>query len=135
LLKHNGAKQVLGVDARARIRIRGVASARRNVDAEGIGDADVVLIPLEDGDRAEALRKAGKAVIAIDLNPMSRTSRAATVTIIDNITRSIPELLRITLKMKPVSKSRLDTITSNFDNEKNLARAMKDLIHYMQGWA
>jgi 4-phosphopantoate--beta-alanine ligase len=135
LLKHNGAKQVLGVDARARIRIRGVASARRNVDAVGIGDADVVLIPLEDGDRAEALRKAGKAVIAIDLNPMSRTSRAATVTIIDNITRSIPELLRITLKMKPVSKSRLDTITSNFDNEKNLARAMKDLIHYMQGWA
>ncbi len=135
LLKRNGAKQVLGVNARARIRIRRVASARRSVDAKGIGDADVVLIPLEDGDRAEALRKAGKAVIAIDLNPMSRTSRAASVTIVDNIIRAIPELLRITLRMKPLSRSRLDKISSSFDNEKNLARAMKDLIHYMQGWA
>jgi 4-phosphopantoate--beta-alanine ligase len=92
------------------------------------------LIPLEDGDRAEALRKAGKAVIAIDLNPMSRTSRAASVTIVDNIIRAIPELLRITLRMKPLSRSRLDKISSSFDNEKNLAREMKDMIHYMQGW-
>ncbi|HEV2120104.1 MAG TPA: phosphopantothenate/pantothenate synthetase [Candidatus Bathyarchaeia archaeon] len=135
LLRRNGAKQVLGVNARPRIRIRGVASARRSVDAAGIGDADVVLIPLEDGDRAEALRKAGKAVIAIDLNPMSRTSRAASVTIVDNIIRAIPELLRITLRMKPLSKSRLNKMSSKFDNEENLARAMKDLIHYMQGWA
>jgi 4-phosphopantoate--beta-alanine ligase len=112
-----------------------VASARRNVDAEGIGDADLVLVPLEDGDRAEALRKAGKAVIAIDLNPMSRTSQAATVTIVDNIIRAIPELLRITLRMKPLSRSRLDHIASSFDNEMNLAGAMRDLIHYMQGWS
>jgi len=135
LLKHNGADQVLGVDAKARIRIRGVASSRRSVDAEGIGEADVVLVPLEDGDRAEALRKAGKAVVAIDLNPMSRTSRAATVTIVDNIIRAIPELLRITLRMKPLSRSRLGAIASDFDNEKNLARVMKDMIRYMQGWA
>lgn len=135
LLKRNGADQVLGVDARARIRIRGVASSRRSVDAEGIGDADVVLVPLEDGDRAEALRKAGRAVIAIDLNPMSRTSQAATVTIVDNIIRAIPELLRITLRMKPLSRSRLGAIASNFDNEKNLARVMEDMIRYMRGWA
>jgi 4-phosphopantoate--beta-alanine ligase len=134
LLKHNGAKQVLGIDPKARVRIRGVASARRSVDAGGIGDADVVLIPLEDGDRTEALRKAGKAVIAIDLNPMSRTSQAATVTIVDNIIRAIPELIRITLRMKPLSRYRLGAIASNFDNEKNLAREMKDMIHYMQGW-
>ena len=135
LLKHNGADQVLGVNAKARVRIRGVASPRRSVDAKGIGDADVVLIPLEDGDRTEALRNAGKAVIAIDLNPMSRTSQAATVTIVDNIIRAIPELLRITLRMKPLSRSRLGAISSNFDNEKNLARVMKDMIGYMRGWA
>ncbi len=134
LLKHNGADQVLGVNAKARVRIRGVASPRRSVDAKGIGDADVVLIPLEDGDRTEALRNAGKAVIAIDLNPMSRTSQAATVTIVDNIIRAIPELLRITLRMKPLSRSRLGAISSNFDNEKNLARVMKDMIGYMRGW-
>jgi len=134
LLTHNGADLVLGIAGKARIRIRGVASPRRDVDAQGIGDADVVLIPLEDGDRAEALRNAGKAVIAIDINPMSRTSRAATVTIVDHIIRAIPELLRITPTMKPLSRSRLRAIASNFDNEENLARAMKDMIHYMQGW-
>jgi 4-phosphopantoate--beta-alanine ligase len=94
-----------------------------------------VLIPLEDGDRAEALRKAGKTVIAIDLNPMSRTSRAATVTIVDNIIRAIPELLRITLRMKPFSRSRLNSIASSFDNERNLTRVMNDMIRYLQGWA
>jgi 4-phosphopantoate--beta-alanine ligase len=135
LLRHNGASLVLGVDASARLRIRGVASPRRSVDARGIGVADVVLIPLEDGDRAEALRKAGKTVIAIDLNPMSRTSRAATVTIVDNIIRAIPELLRITLRMKPLSRSRLNSIASNFDNERNLTRVMNDMIRYLQGWA
>jgi 4-phosphopantoate--beta-alanine ligase len=134
LLKRNGADQVLGVDARARFRIQGVASARRSVDPQGIGDADVVLIPLEDGDRAQALRKTGKVVIAIDLNPMSRTSRAATVTIVDNIIRAIPELLRVTLRMKRLSRSRLGDIASEFDNQRNLARAMKDMMHYMQGW-
>jgi 4-phosphopantoate--beta-alanine ligase len=134
LLKRNGADQVLGVDARARFRIQGVASARRSVDAQGIGDADVVLIPLEDGDRAQALRKTGKVVIAIDLNPMSRTSRAATVTIVDNIIRAIPELLRVTLRMKRLSRSRLGDIASEFDNQRNLARAMKDMMRYMQGW-
>jgi 4-phosphopantoate--beta-alanine ligase len=135
LLKHNGASQVLGVDASAKVRIRGVASPRRSVDARGIGDADVVLVPLEDGDRAEALRKAGKTVIAIDLNPMSRTSRAATVTIVDNIIRAIPELVRITLRMKHLSRSRLNAIASSFDNGRNLTSVMKDMIRYMQGWA
>jgi len=134
LLKRNGADRVLGVDSKTKIRIPGVASPRRSVDPQGIGNADVVLIPLEDGDRAEALRKAGKAVIAIDLNPMSRTSLAATVTIVDNIIRAIPELLQITEAMKPLSRSRLSSIASSFDNEKNLARAMQDMIHYMQGW-
>jgi 4-phosphopantoate--beta-alanine ligase len=134
LLKRNGADQVLGVDANARSRIRGVASPRRSVDSKGIGDADVVLVPLEDGDRAEALRKAGKVVIAIDLNPMSRTSQSATVTIVDNIIRAIPQLVQITMRMKPLSKSRSAIITSNFDNEKNLARAMHEMIRYLQGW-
>src|SRR5712692_2656194 len=134
LLKHSGASQVLGVNATARLRIPGVASPRRNVDAKGIGDADVVLVPLEDGDRAEALRKAGKMVIAIDLNPMTRTSQTATVTIVDNIIKVIPELVRMTLRMKSLSKSRLNAITSSFDNERNLARVMKDMIRYMQGW-
>src|SRR5713101_7293060 len=135
LLKRNGASHVFGVNVSSRLRIPGVASPRRIVDAQGIGDADVVLVSLEDGDRAEALRRAGKMVIAIDLNPMSRTSRAATVTIVDNIIRAIPELVRVTMKMKPLSRSRLSAMVADFDNERNLRRVMKDMIRYMQGWS
>src|SRR5438132_5617486 len=135
LLKRNGASHVFGVNASPGVRIPGVASARSIVDARGIGDADVVLVPLEDGDRAEALRKAGKMVIVIDLNPMSRTSQAATVTIVDNIIRAIPELVRITLRMKLLSRSRLYAIVSSFDNERNLTSVMKEMIRYMEGWA
>src|SRR5713226_6061543 len=134
LLKRNGASHVFGANATPRIRISGVASARRIVDARGIGDADVVLVPLEDGDRAEALRRAGKMVIAIDLNPISRTARAATITIVDNIIRAVPELVRITLRMKLLSRSRLSAIASSFDNERNLTNVMNDMFRYMRGW-
>ena len=54
---------------------------------DGIEKADVVLVPLEDGDRCEALIALGKD-IAIDLNPLSRTSRTATVTIVDEVRAS-----------------------------------------------
>jgi 4-phosphopantoate--beta-alanine ligase len=53
----------------------------------------VVLVPLEDGDRTEALRRLGKTVIAIDLNPLSRTAQAASITIVDNVTRAMPKLV------------------------------------------
>jgi 4-phosphopantoate---beta-alanine ligase len=134
LLKRNGAVVVLGADASTEVRIPGVASERRNVDSRGIRDADVVLVPLEDGDRTEALRKAGKKVIAIDLNPMSRTSRAANVTIVDNILRAIPELVTYTLRMKRIPKSRLRAIISGFDNQMNLAKVIGDMVQYLHGW-
>ena len=133
-LRRHGAHEVLGIDQRTRTRIRGIASARRDVDSKGMGEADVVLVPLEDGDRAEALRNDGKKVIAVDLNPMSRTSRAATVTIVDNITRAVPELIRLVRIMKSFSRSRLNAITSGFDNEKNLTNTIQDMIRFMRGW-
>ena len=60
---------------------------------EGIGQADVVLVPLEDGDRCEALVAAGKQVLVVDLNPLSRTAMTATVTIVDEVSRAASELL------------------------------------------
>ena len=59
---------------------------------EGMYSADVVLVPLEDGDRCEALVNMGKTVIAIDLNPLSRTARTATLTIVDELTRALPNI-------------------------------------------
>lgn len=66
---------------------------RKWVHPEGILIADVVCVPLEDGDRCGALVKNGKQVITIDLNPLSRTSRAAQITIVDNLTRCLPLLV------------------------------------------
>jgi 4-phosphopantoate--beta-alanine ligase len=61
---------------------------------DGIISADVVIVPLEDGDRCEALKKMGKIVITVDLNPLSRTSRTADLTIVDEVTRAIPHISR-----------------------------------------
>jgi len=133
-LKRDGAKRVLGVDASKRSRLQGIASPRREADSKGIVDADVVLIPLEDGDRAEALVKAGKKVIAIDLNPMSRTSQAATVTIVDNVIRALPELRRVATKLANSPRFTLKKISLGFDNKKNLSGVMKELIQYVEGW-
>ncbi len=69
-------------------RIPGLASDRALCCSQGIGGADVVLVPLEDGDRCEALKAMGKTVITIDLNPLSRTARTADVTIVDELTRA-----------------------------------------------
>ena len=57
---------------------------------DGMYTADVVLVPLEDGDRCGVLVEMGKKVIAIDLNPLSRTARTATLTIVDEVTRALP---------------------------------------------
>ena len=70
-----------------------IDSNRRFVNPDGILAADVVFVPLEDGDRCQALVRSGKRVVTVDLNPMSRTARTATVTIVDNVTRAMPLLL------------------------------------------
>jgi 4-phosphopantoate--beta-alanine ligase len=74
---------------------------------EGIGAADVVLVPLEDGDRCEALVAMGKTVITIDLNPLSRTAKTATVTVVDELTRALPNITRACREMTPETQARL----------------------------
>ncbi len=73
--------------------IEGISSGRRHVNPDGIAVADVVFVPLEDGDRCGALRAAGKSVIVVDLNPLSRTSRDASITIVDNVVRAVPRMV------------------------------------------
>jgi len=123
LLEKAGAQEVLGVGEDASAKISELGSERRRVDPRGILLADVVLVPLEDGNRTEALVKMGKTVIAIDLNPLSRTAQKATITIVDNIVRAIPKLLEIARKLKQDVK-KCHEILLNFDNEKNLAESM-----------
>jgi len=86
-LRDSGATNVLG--SRPNARIPGLASDRARSHRAGAYGADVVLVPLEDGDRTEALVRMGKVVISIDLNPLSRTSRTATVPVVDELTRAL----------------------------------------------
>jgi 4-phosphopantoate--beta-alanine ligase len=87
-LREHGATAVKGLTADG--TIPGLDHERAKVDADGIEVADVVLVPLEDGDRAEALGAMGKTELVVDLNPLSRSAQVATVPIIDNIVRAIP---------------------------------------------
>mgnify|MGYP001561127751 FL=1 len=80
-----------------------------------------MIVPLEDGDRTMALRRAGKIVITFDLNPLSRTSQTANITIVDNVTRSM-DLLTITCKkLSNKNKKILEKIVKDFNNKKNLS--------------
>ena len=76
-------------------RIPNLDGPRANCHTDGILSADTILVPLEDGDRCEALIAMGKAVCVIDLNPLSRTARTATVTIVDELTRCVPILIEL----------------------------------------
>jgi 4-phosphopantoate--beta-alanine ligase len=112
----------VGEDASARIPELG--SERRRVDPHGILVADVILVPLEDGDRTEALVKMGKKVIAIDLNPLSRTAQKASITIVDNIVRAAPKLVEIAKELEEDGKKNCKKILANFDNKKNLSESI-----------
>jgi 4-phosphopantoate---beta-alanine ligase len=122
-LELHGAKKVLGVGSKASTRIPELQSERRRVDPDGIYAADTVLVPLEDGDRTEALVKMNKTVITIDLNPLSRTSRAANITIVDNVVRAMPALVEAARKLRGVNSLR--KITDDFNNRKNLRESLK----------
>jgi len=123
LLEKAGAHEVLGIGEHASAKIPELGSERRRVDPRGILAADVVLVPLEDGDRTEALVKMGKKVIAIDLNPLSRTSQKATISIVDNVVRATPKLVEIARELKQDSK-KCHRILLDFDNKKNLAESI-----------
>ena len=123
-LKNAGAKEVLGLDPDA--RIEGLDHPRGLCAKNGIYSADVVLVPLEDGDRAQALKGMGKVVLTIDLNPLSRTSRISDVTIVDNVTRCMPSLARFASELGG-DDERIDRILSEFDNKKNLTEVLKHI--------
>jgi 4-phosphopantoate--beta-alanine ligase len=124
LLEEAGVQHVLGVGTTASATIPELSSERRRVDPKGIMVADVVLVPLEDGDRTEALVRLGKKVIAVDLNPLSRTAQKATITIVDNIVRAAPVLVRTARKLKKQDAEKCGEVLRNFDNKKNLAKSI-----------
>lgn len=126
-LQRAGGNNVLG--PRPDARIPHLASDRAQCHREGIFGADVVLVPLEDGDRTRALRRMRKTVIAIDLNPLSRTAQAASITIVDELTRALPLICQAArdLRGHRASPSRLEQIVAAWDNRRALREARRFL--------
>ena len=122
-LREHGASEIKGLTADG--RIPNLSHERAKVDADGIGAADVVLIPLEDGDRAEALGEMGKTEIVIDLNPLSRSARSAAIPIVDNIIRAVPNMTEHARELRDEDDVRLREIVDAFDPENALTEAEK----------
>jgi 4-phosphopantoate--beta-alanine ligase len=96
------------------------AWCRRN----GLFSSDVVLVPLEDGDRCTVLVNMGKKVVVIDLNPLSRTARAATLPIVDELTRAVPNITRACTTL---SKKERDHLIDSLDNNYLLTAAIREM--------
>ena len=122
-LKKYGAVHVLMPTTDAQLSF--IDSNRKFVHPEGIFRADVVFVPLEDGDRCEALHKIGKTVVTIDLNPMSRTAKRAGVTIVDNVVRALPLLIQEVQTLQKASPTVLKEIVSRYSNDKTLQTAVQ----------
>ena len=123
-LEEQGGKDILGRNPDS--RIPGLTSDRALCTKEGIFDCDVIVVPIEDGDRAEALVAMGKVVISIDLNPLSRTSKTASVSISDEMTRALENIMKHIGDLRG-KDSEIDSIIKDYDNDAN-RRAMIDCI-------
>jgi len=112
-------------------RIPGIDHPRGICSKRGIYSADVVLVPLEDGDRTQGLKRLNKFVITIDLNPLSRTARTADITIVDEITRALPLLTRRVISLKE-KKERCRRILSEYNNKKVLSDTIKYICRRLE---
>jgi 4-phosphopantoate--beta-alanine ligase len=120
----NERKERLGVDveilgANPDATIPGLKGPRAKCESRGILQADVLLVPLEDGDRCEALVAMGKTVIVIDLNPLSRSSQRGTITIVDELTRCLENMLTMDVR---------DSISIDSYNHQHSLQAALDAI-------
>lgn len=124
ILRKEDAFDVLGLDNKSKTIIKRVSSNRKYVDKDGIMNSDTIFLALEDGDRTESLVRMGKKVISVDLNPLSRTAIASNITIIDNIVRAIPNMVKISEQLVKKDKSYLLQLIKNFDNKENMHKSL-----------
>ncbi|WP_290816016.1 4-phosphopantoate--beta-alanine ligase [Halovivax sp.] len=120
-LRAHGASGIKGLEADA--RIPGLDHERAKVDADGIYGADVVVVPLEDGDRAEALDAMGKTEIVVDLNPLSRSAQVADVPIVDNVIRAVPNVAAHARELSDADEATLRGVVDAFDPDVALESA------------
>ena len=127
IYRDHGYKEILGSLDDEMEYLNEIKNNRASASKNGIYAADTILIPLEDGDRAEILKKSGKNIITIDLNPLSRTSKMSDVSIMDNIVRAIPFMTKIAADLKTQDKKILIDLVNEFDNEENLKESLQQI--------
>ena len=111
--------EILGAEPNA--RIPGLKGPRAKCTKEGIIDSDTILVPLEDGDRCEALVAMGKTVIVIDLNPLSRSAKMGTITIVDELTRVVENML------SQFDSIKMSKTSNTYDNDETLRDALQHI--------
>ena len=111
--------EILGAEPNA--RIPGLKGPRAKCTKEGIIDSDAILVPLEDGDRCEALVAMGKTVIVIDLNPLSRSAKMGTITIVDELTRVVENML------SQFDSIKMSKTSNTYDNDETLRDALQHI--------
>ena len=127
-----GAKKVLLPDNN--YTLPNLESNRKYIHPEGIAMADVVFVPLEDGDRTKALIHSGKKVITVDLNPLSRTAQQATITIVDAISRALPVLITTIKQYQKIDEHTLKQFIMEYDNKNNLIAALGRIVQNFQAY-
>jgi 4-phosphopantoate--beta-alanine ligase len=127
LYKDHGYKEILGSLDDDIEYLNEIKNSRSSASKTGIYSADTILIPLEDGDRAEILKKSGKNIITIDLNPLSRTSKMSDVSIMDNIVRAVPFMTKIAEDLKTQDKEILMELVNEYDNDENLKESLEQI--------
>jgi 4-phosphopantoate---beta-alanine ligase len=124
LLRKEDTVEILGLDDNSKAIMKDIASDRKYVDKDGIMISDTIFLALEDGDRTESLVRMGKKVISVDLNPLSRTAVTSNITIIDNIVRAIPNMIKISEQLNKKDKVYLLKQIRNFDNKGNMEKSL-----------
>ena len=104
--------------------IPGLKGPRAKCESRGILQADVLLVPLEDGDRCEALVAMGKTVIVIDLNPLSRSSQRGSITIVDELSRCLENMLSMPMQDLPTPES--------YNHSLSLQNALNEIVDGMK---
>ena len=124
----NERKVALGLDVEVLghapdATIPGLKGPRAACHKDGILASDVILVPLEDGDRCEALVNMGKTVVVIDLNPLSRSAQLASVTIVDELSRALETMLEASETMKDL------TIDPDYNHQAVLNAGLQEMLN------
>lgn len=127
-MESEGCEGVLGRDPDA--RIPGL-NHDRALCTKYLYECDVIVVPIEDGDRAEALVKMGKTVISIDINPISRTSKAATVPVSDEMSRALRNITEFVNELKG-NGPEIESVIGSYSNTENRRQVLHEMAEFLE---